>query len=59
MLNFPCSTEGIPLFELIGKEVGVTYVTEKNRLILKQIMILSVYLVIGNLRYFGILSIFL
>lgn len=30
MKDFPCSTEGTPLFELIGKEVEVTYITDKK-----------------------------
>lgn len=30
LINFPCSIEGIPLFELIGKEVIVNYVNNKK-----------------------------
>ncbi|WP_338541577.1 hypothetical protein [Paenibacillus tundrae] len=35
MINFPYSIEGIPLFELIGKEVIVNYVNNKKPAYLK------------------------
>ncbi|OME94977.1 MULTISPECIES: hypothetical protein [Paenibacillus] len=35
MINFPCSTDGTPLFELIGKEVEVTCVIDKKPSYLK------------------------